>query len=92
MARKPFNAGWGWAGLAGYVVGYDTWALATGRDTLSTVFRRSLSHPVRRWTTIVTCVVTLLHLYGWLPPVLDPFHQYSVLLSHFQKFTLTSLD
>lgn len=82
---KRFNASWGWVGLAGYVVGYDTWALATGHDTLSTVFRRSLAHPVRRWPVTLTCTVTISHLYGWLPPIIDPFHQYSVALARFQR-------
>lgn len=83
--RKPFNAGWGWAGLAVYVLAYDTWALARRRDTLSTVFRRSLAHPIRRWPVVVTSGITILHLYGRIPAFMDPFHQYGVLLSHFAR-------
>jgi hypothetical protein len=78
--RRRFKAGWGWTGLAFYVAGYDTWALATKRDTLSMVFARAMHHPVRRWPVIATVSVTLLHLFGRLPTRIDPFHQYAAAL------------
>lgn len=70
----------GWAGLAAYVLGYDTWALATGHDTLSAVFHRSLSHSQLRWPVVAACAVTVLHLFDRLPRKVDPFHHYTSLL------------
>lgn len=77
MSVKPFNAGWGWAGLAVYVLGYDTWAILTKRETLTAVFKRAAHHPIRRWPVLVACSITVLHLYDRLPKQLDPFNHYS---------------
>ncbi len=79
---KPFGAGLGWLGLAGYVLSYDSWALATHHDTLSMVFDRGIKHPVRRWPVIAICVLTISHLFGWIPRKWDPFHNYANLLAH----------
>lgn len=68
----------GWFGLAAYIALYDSWALATRRETLTTVFHRSMKHPLHRWPVMAVCVLTVLHLFGWLPVGLDPFHYYSV--------------
>lgn len=73
---RPSNADWGWLLLAGYVAAYDTWALKTGRETLSSAFGRSLRHPIRRWPTLMTWGVITLHLFGRLPTWLDPLHHY----------------
>lgn len=91
MRTPPFTAR-GWTGLALYVLAYDTWALATRRDTLSTVFRRSVAHPIRRWPVILTCAVTILHLFGRLPDWIDPFHQYGTLLARVSRRERIVLD
>lgn len=76
MPRRPVNGGWGWALLAGYIGLYDTWALTTGRETLSSAFGRAARHPVKRWPTLAVYLVITLHLFGRLPGWLDPLHQY----------------
>ncbi len=78
--RRPFKAGWGWTGLAVYIGSYDTWALATKHDTMSTVFARAIKHPVHRWPVLAVVGLTLLHLFGRLPPRIDPFYQYAAAL------------
>lgn len=76
MERRPVNGAVGWGLLAGYIGLYDTWALTTGRETLSSAFGRSLKHPIRRWPTTAVWFLVTLHLFGRLPVWLDPLHQY----------------
>lgn len=74
--RRPINGAVGWGLLAGYIGLYDTWALRTGRETLSSAFGRTIRHPVKRWPILVVYTVITLHLFDRLPPWLDPLHQY----------------
>lgn len=62
----------GWAGLAAYVVAYESFAALTGREVLTGEFRGTLAdHPI-----LVTAVATYVlgHLYGVWPSRLDPLH------------------
>ena len=70
---SPSNGSWGWLGLAGFILGYDAWAIASGRETLTRSFQRAMKHPLRRWPVAVAVGVTVLHLYDQLPARLDPF-------------------
>ena len=76
MASETLTGTWGWAALAGYIAAYDTWALKTGRETLSSAFGRSLRHPIKRWPTLLLYGIVSLHLFNRLPEWLDPLHQY----------------
>lgn len=73
---RPVNGVWGWVILAGYIAAYDTWAMKTGRETLSSAFGRSIRHPIKRWPTLLVYGVVSLHLFNRLPVWLDPLHQY----------------
>lgn len=81
-SRTSRNA---WLGLAAYVAAYDTWAIATGRETLSTAFHRASRHPVARWPVVAAVGVTVVHLYGRLPKRFDPFHGYSSVVSKLDR-------
>ncbi len=72
--RRLFKAGWGWTGLATYIVIYDSWATKTNRDTMTEVFRRASHHPLRRWPVVLTVGLVVSHLFGWIPTRLDPIH------------------
>lgn len=74
--RRPVNGAVGWALLAGYIGLYDTWALTTGRETLSSAFGRTMRHPVKRWPMFIVYGVITLHLFDRLPTWIDPLHQY----------------
>lgn len=76
MPKRAANGAWGWTLLAGYIGIYDTWALTTGRETLSSAFGRTMRHPAKRWPTLVVYIVITLHLFDRLPTWLDPLHQY----------------
>lgn len=78
--RRPFRAGWGWTGLAAYVLGYDSWATKTQRDTMTEVFRRASKHPLRRWPVVLTVGMVVSHLFGWIPAKVDPIHQFAEVL------------
>ncbi len=64
-----------WLGLAAYVVGYDLFAIRTGRDTLSQSFARALTDD-RRWPTLVAWGYLCAHLIRILPRPLDPMRGY----------------
>lgn len=59
---KISDAGKAWIGLAAFVVAYDTWAIRTRRETLSMAFTRAISHPMKRWPTLVGSTVLYTHL------------------------------
>ena len=61
-----------WAGLMGYVVLWDLFAVRTGRETLSTAFYNGLSHPVKRWRVVLLWTYVTAHLLTWIPPKWDP--------------------
>lgn len=65
----------GWAGIAALVIGYDTWALLTGKETLSSCYDR-LSR-TRRGRLLVNGGWTALtwHLWRLRAPLLpEPYH------------------
>lgn len=71
----PTEGDLAWAGLAGYVVAYDVWAIRTGNETLSSSYFRALQHPIRRWPTVLFAIFIILHLYKVLPPRYDPLRR-----------------
>lgn len=81
MARRDVNGACGWLILSAYIFGYDTWAISTEHETLSSAFARTVRHPVRRWPTLVAYGVVTLHLFDHLPERFDPFVRYGKLLS-----------
>lgn len=63
-----------WIGLAAYVLSTDSYALASGKETLSEAFGRAMMHPKRRWFVIVSWLLTTKHLFfRRFIPWLDPF-------------------
>lgn len=81
MARRPSSGTWAWLALSAYVLLYDTWAMTRDGTTLSTVFRESSRHPFLKWVVIPAWCVTSLHLFGLLPPHLDPFNLHALVLA-----------
>lgn len=76
---------WGWLGIAGFVLAYDTWAMAKDSQTLSTAFKINLGHPKWRWVVLPAWLLTSLHLFGLLPARIDPFKGYGNILGRFRK-------
>lgn len=59
----------GWVGLAIYVA---TWDYLMD-DALSSAFKRSVKHPLRRWPVFLLWGLTTMHLFDALPKGVDPF-------------------
>lgn len=60
--------------MAALILGYDTWAIFTGKETMTSAFARGLKHPLARWAVTLAWLLTTLHLYERLPKLYDPFH------------------
>lgn len=61
-----------WVGLALYVIGYDVYAIKSGRSTLSAAFFSGFSHKVGRFGVIVAWVMLTGHLFRVIPKRFDP--------------------
>jgi len=64
MARIT-PGGAAWLGLTAYVVGYDGFAVATRRDTMSTAFSSAVRHPRKRWPVVLAWGFITGHLFGF---------------------------
>lgn len=82
----------GWAGLVAFVLGYDTWAIVAGRESMTAAFGRAIQHPFHRWPVSVAWAITTLHLFGRLPRWLDPFHAYARVLAFAYHKRLSSSE
>lgn len=65
------HPGWGWAGLAAFVVIADV----TGERTMSEAFQVTSRHPVAGPAVLLGWGVLTAHLFGVIPPQLDPLHR-----------------
>ena len=70
----PKPASYAWTGLVGYVIVADV-VLVTferkgleGFGTMSSAFRDSLAHPVKRWPVIVAWGLLTFHLFDFFFP------------------------
>ena len=70
----PKPASYAWTGLVGYVIAADV-VLVTferkgleGFGTMSSAFRDSLAHPVKRWPVIVAWGLLTFHLFDFFFP------------------------
>lgn len=73
MHEKDSTSSLAWLGLAGYVFGYDVYALLNKKETLSEGFNRAMHHPRKRWLVILAWGFTTKHLFfrdriKWLDP------------------------
>jgi hypothetical protein len=78
MKLRP--AGYCWLGLTVYVVGADTFLVLQEHRgkadyyTMSSAFRYSLAHPVKRWPVILMWLFLTFHLFDFFfPPQIRRF-------------------
>lgn len=55
-----------WIGLTAYVLAYDTFAIITKRDTMSTAFAEAMKHPTKRAIPVTSWWYITVHLHGWM--------------------------
>ena len=74
MVKKLSPAGWSWFGLTIYVISADLYLIAQRQKgkmqfyTMSTAFRDSLSHPIKRWPIILIWTYLTFHLFNFFFP------------------------
>lgn len=61
-----------WIGLTAYVALYDSYAVLSRKDTMSTAFLNAIRHPRRRWPVILTWAYVTAHLFKFIPEKYDP--------------------
>lgn len=67
-----------WAGLAAYVIAWDTYAVVAKKETLSTAFYKGLEHPVKRWQVVALWGYITAHLFHCIPDEWDPLRAWGV--------------
>ena len=73
-------AGWCWLGLSLYIISADTFLIVKERKghaqycTMSTSFRDSLAHPIKRWPIILIWIGITFHLFDFFFP--EPIRKY----------------
>lgn len=60
-----------WLSLGILVVAYDAWAIAKHKETMSMAFSNAMSHPIKRWPTVLGSTLVYTHLI--LP---QKYHKY----------------
>jgi len=72
---RPRSARLAWGVIATWVVGFDVWAMATGRPTLTEEHAHALKHPKYRHGVLAAHFLVTEHLLfpRLLPVWLDPF-------------------
>lgn len=70
--RRPRSTALGWALLGAYIIAWDLGAARSG-ETLSSGFRTASRHRIARWPVALAWALTTAHLFGWLPPRVDPY-------------------
>lgn len=75
-----------WIGLLAYVVAYDTYAMLTDRETLSSAYYRALAHPRRRWMTIAVWAGLTGHLFQVIPPKCDPLLRAGAIATRYSRW------
>lgn len=78
--NKISPAGWCWGGLVGYVLIADSFLIKKSKSgqthyyTMSTAFRESLAHPIKRWPIMMLWGLLTFHLFDFFFP--DKVKQY----------------
>ena len=73
---KPSPGDRAWMVLALGVLAFDTWAMLTGRDTMSQSYARALEDPRRRWPTLIFWGYLTGHLTRAVPREWDPLRRF----------------
>jgi hypothetical protein len=70
--RQLTPGGKAWIGLTLYVIAYDSYAVLTQKDTMSTAFLNAIKHPKKRWPVIAAWIYITTHLFKLIPEKIDP--------------------